>query len=185
MRLVVVAALAALLSACSDGGGTPVTPKPPTSPAPPAQVWPVVYDLASLKSPYMPGSVYTTPTTCNRVLRSSLESGTITLKQDNTADVYVRAWEERPSSTNAPGIPCPSFIMVDLSSTKAATYTIVGSGTSRSLVITIAGTEFASGPLAGASGFPATLALSVPGYGAFRSGRPFDVLQPSGWNKRP
>jgi len=178
------AALAFLLAACSGGssngggGGTPVTPPAPV------QTWPVVYDVTELTSPYRPGTVYTSATTCNRVLRSSLEAAVITLRQDGTADVAITAWEERPTSVNAPGIPCPSFTTLNRSATKTGTYVISGTGAQRQIALSVNGTAFASGPL-GTTGFASSLSLTVPGYTVFGIGKPYDPLQTSVWTRRP
>jgi hypothetical protein len=143
-----------------------------------------VYDLRQLASPYMPGTVYTSPTTCNRVLRSSLEGAVITLRQDGTADVAITAWEERPTSVNAPGIPCPSFTTLNRSATKTGTYVVTGTGAQRQIALTVNGTAFASGPL-GTTGFASSLSLAVPGYTVFGIGKPYDPLQTSVWALRP
>jgi hypothetical protein len=176
LALASVLALAAC-SSSSDGGGTPVTPPVPV------QAWPVVYDLSQLKAPYHPGSIYTTPTTCNRVLQSSLVKGSITLKQDGSAEVTINAWEERPTSVNAPGIPCPTFTTLDRSATKTGTYAISGTGSQRQISISLGGTAFASGPL-GATGFGTSLNLSVPGYTVFGIGKPWDPMETSVWTQR-
>lgn len=172
LATLVVLAFAAACGSASDG---------PT--AAPSISWPVVYDLASLISPYAPGSEYTTPTTCGRVLRSSLVSGTLTLNQDNTAEVYLKAWDEEPSSFNAPGIPCPSFITLDLSGTKKGNYSISGAGSSRQITIAIGGVSFGVGVL-GTTGFPSDLEMAVTGYTLYGKSVPFTPLQQSGWRKR-
>lgn len=189
-RLRSAALLAVLLPvyACSGGGdgggGSPTDPRPnPQPPSPPAQTWPVVYDVKTLASPYMPGTVYTTTGRCNVVFRSSLETATLTLMADNTATVEVRAWEEVPRSLNDPRDPCPGPVMQNRSGTRQATYTITGTGAARTLIVNVGATKFAEGTL-GDTGFPTTLSLTVPGYTVYDYGKPFDPLATSTWAKK-